>query len=110
VVAGLLAERFPQGGDVPVQISFFDETVRPDVFNKLFFCYNLAGMLQQQNQNPKDGWSYRRTESSPAQKELSGVYAKIIKLVNGSLCQHAADCAGALPRANSLNSFNPWLI
>jgi hypothetical protein len=90
VVAGLLAERLPQGRYVPVQISFFDKTVGPDMFNQLFFCYNLAGVLQQQNQNPKDGWSNRGAESQMAQKELSGVYAKIVKFVNGSLCQHAA--------------------
>src|SRR5215472_10807520 len=91
MVAGLLAERLPQGRDVPVQISFFDETVGPDVFNELFFRYNFAGVLQQQNENPKDGWGHRGAEAHPAQQELSGVYAKIIKFVNGSLCQHAAD-------------------
>jgi hypothetical protein len=90
VVTWFLAERLPQGRDVPVQISFFNETVGPDVFNQLFLRYDFAGVLQQQNQNPKDGWSDRGTESRPAQKELTGVYAKIVKFVNGSLCQHAA--------------------
>ena len=56
VIAGLFVENLAKRGHVSVQVSFFDEAVRPNKFDQVFFRHRLTCSLEKKGQNPKDCW------------------------------------------------------
>jgi hypothetical protein len=89
VIAGLFVENLAKRGHVSVQVSLFDEAVRPNIFDQVFFRHRLTCSLEKKSQNPKDCRRNRLCRTGAHQNKLSRINPKVIKLVYSSCCQHA---------------------
>ena len=89
VIARFLVEYLAKCRDIPVEISLFNETVRPYELHQFVLRDDLTGPLQKSQKDSEYGRRDRSGVASLHEKELTGVYAEIVKFVNDSLC-HAA--------------------
>ena len=89
VIARFLVEYLAKCRDIPVEVSLFNETVRPHELHQIVLRDDLTGPLQKSQKDSEYGRRDRSGLTALHEKELTGVYAEIVKFVNDSLC-HAA--------------------
>ena len=78
---GVVTQDLPQSRDIPIQISFLDKAICPNVLHQLFFADGASGVLDEEQQHIEN--FRRKSDAHPTlcQLAIADVDAKRVEFV-----------------------------